>query len=168
MPSLDIIPLPFSGGSLPSSDGLLSPSLDGFVLVSLLPELSSGGSLPSSDGLLSPSLGGFFLVSLLNSLPSSDGLLSPSLDGFVLVSLLHELSLPFSGVPLSLSLDDFFFVFTIFFEGGEAVSAGVVKPTLTPDLQDFSGFGSGQSLISCSLDLHLKHTRPAWTHFSST
>ena len=99
-------------------------------------------------------------------LPSLDGLLSPSLGGFFLISLLTELSLPFSGGSLSLSLDDFFFVFTEF--GGEAVPAGVVRSTLTPDLQDFSDFGSGQFRISCSLDLHLKHTRPGWLHFSST
>ena len=71
----------------------------------------SGGPLPSLDGLLLPTLGGFFLI------------------------------------------------VTVF--GGKAVPAGVVRSTLTPDLQDFSGFGSGQFIISCSLDLHLKHTRPA-------
>ena len=108
--------MPFSGGPLPSLDGLLSPSL-------VLDELSlpfSGGSLPilnrflgSVDGLSLPFSGG--------PLPSLDGLLSPSLGGF-------------------------FLNFTVF--GGKAVPGGVVKSTLTPDLQSFSGFGTGQFLIS--------------------
>ena len=109
--------MPFSGGSLPSLDGLLSPSLSGAFLISLLTELSSGGSLPILNRFLD-SLNG---LSSGGPLPSLDGLLSPSLSGF-------------------------FLIFTVF--GGKAVPGGVVKSTLTPDLQSFSGFGTGQFLIS--------------------
>ena len=165
--------MPFSGGSLPSLDGLLSPSLSGAFLISLLTELSSGGSLPILNRFLD-SLNG---LSSGGPLPSLDGLLSPSLSGALLVSWLDELSLPFSGgslpilnrflgsvdglslpflgVPwpsldrLSPSLGGLFLIVTEF--GGEAVPGGVVESTLTPDLQcfsGFSGFGSGQFLIS--------------------
>ena len=112
----------------------------------------SGGPLPFLDGLLSPSLSGAFLVSWLNelSLPFSDGSL-PSLSGFL--GSVNGLSLPFSGGPLpsldgllSPSLSGFFLIFTGF--GGEAVPGGVVRSTLTPDLQSFSGFGTGQFFIS--------------------
>ena len=105
-------------------------SLVGFALSSLagLSWPSLGFSLPSLDGLLTPLLDGFALSSL-------DGLSWPSL-GFSLQSL--------DGL-LAPSLDGFFPIFTIFFEGGEAVPAGVVRPTLTPgELQDFSGGGTGQ------------------------
>ena len=113
--------------------------------------------MPSLDGSVSPSLDGFANFSL----PSLDGFALPSFNGLSLPSLGGSLLPSLDGL-LSPSLDGFFLVFTIFFEGGgEAVPAGVVRSTLTPDLQDFSGFGSGQFIISCSLDLHLKHTRPA-------
>ena len=113
--------------SLPSLDGFALPLLFGLSLPSL------SGSLPSLDGSVPVAFIGwlckfFFTIFGWICVASLDGLSLPSLGG----------SLPSLDGLLSPSLDDFFLVFTIFFEGGEAVPAGVVSSTLTPDLH--SGF----------------------------